>query len=33
MPAELTPDQRELLEKFAELRHDDPRQGLPGWSD
>ena len=33
MPSEITPEQRGLLEKFAELRHDDPRQGLPGWSD
>jgi molecular chaperone DnaJ len=33
MPADLTQEQRELLDKFAGLRNDDPRQGLPGWTE
>jgi len=30
-PRDLTEDQRELLERFAELRHDNPRSGRAGW--
>jgi molecular chaperone DnaJ len=33
IPVELTSEQREALERYAELRDENPRQGLPGWSD
>jgi molecular chaperone DnaJ len=31
VPTELTDEQREVLQRFAELRGDDPRAGRPGW--
>jgi molecular chaperone DnaJ len=31
-PQDLSGDQKDLLNKFAEARKDDPRAGLPGWS-
>jgi molecular chaperone DnaJ len=30
-PRDLSDDERDLLERFAELRGDDPRAGLAGW--
>ncbi len=31
LPRDLSAKQRELLEQFADLRGEDPRQGRPGW--
>jgi molecular chaperone DnaJ len=31
VPTGLTDEQRGLLQRFADLRQDDPRQGRPGW--